>query len=585
MPWSRALGALQLLAVGYLALDGPAARAQSAAARAASYDSLSVIRRARGAQRDFERTRRAYLPLDPDDGRGRCDERIGRFCYWYESTPRTPPPEDSAVGRARERLLDQLAAAATSLPGDDWITGQRVRYLAEQGRADSAVATARRCAGTGWWCDALEGFARHAAADYLGADSAFQRALGGMPPEERCAWTDLTPLLGDEAGAYHERPCTERDSLNERIWWLAQPLYSRAGNDVRTEHFARRVMVRLLQRAASPHGIPWGEDEAELTVRYGWPTHWARAPGRPGQFPEAPVLGREPNPSFWFLPAPVLLEPWEDPTAVVWAPTLEHPATRYAPRYARGFASIEWAQLARFQRGDSTLTIAAFDLSSDSVFAAHPATVALAVVREPKELPVVARPDVAGPAGSAVVASGWRPAAVSLEAIGSDTARAARVRVLTPPDPAGIPPVVSDILLFRPGDGSSENLEGVLPRAFRGGEVPGGRIGLYWEVYAPPDSAAPLEIAVVVTRAGKRRGPVFPLGRPECLVRGVATIVFRWREEPGGTPAGPARSIVLDVSSLRRGRYRVGVEVRAAGAPLGCSSRDFDVVPAKLALR
>lgn len=261
MPRSRSLGPLTTLCVALLALHGPPTRAQSS-------DSLDLLRRSRDAQRDFERLRRANLHRDLDGGSRPCEERIGRFCYWYQPFSQRPP-ESEAIGRARARLLRELAAAGRRLPGDDWILGQRVRYLVEHGRADLAVIVTQACQGTRWWCDALEGFARHAGRDYEGADHAFDRALRGMGAEQRCAWTDLSPLLEDDAGPYRTRPCAERVVLDERIWWLAHPLYSRAGNDLRTEHYARHTMALLLEHAETPYGLPWGVDARELIVRFG----------------------------------------------------------------------------------------------------------------------------------------------------------------------------------------------------------------------------------------------------------------------------------------------------------------------------
>src|SRR5439155_12529719 len=211
-----------------------------------------LLRRARQAQRDFEQTRRANLPAELGAAPHKCDERIGRYCYWYDPFPDSAPPESDIVRQAREHLLDELAALGEQLPGNAWITGQLVRYLTESGRPDSAVITARHCRATRWWCNALEGFARHLAHDYEGADEAFARALRGMPEAERCAWTDLTALLEDGGGGYRALSCAERQSVGERIWWLAWPLYSRHGNDLRTEHYARHTMVLLLEDAETP---------------------------------------------------------------------------------------------------------------------------------------------------------------------------------------------------------------------------------------------------------------------------------------------------------------------------------------------
>ena len=571
MPRSRSLGPLSTLCVALLALHSPPAGAQSA-------DSLDILRRVRHAQGNFERLRRANLHRDLDSGSRPCDARIGRFCYWYEPiSGRTP--ESEAIGRARARLLRDLAAAGGRLPGDDWILGQRVRYLVEQDRADLAIVVTRTCRGTRWWCDALEGFARHAGRDYEGADHAFGRALRGMRAEQRCAWTDLSPLLGDGTRPYRALPCAERVALDERIWWLAHPLYSRAGNDLRTEHYARHTMALLLEHAETPYGLAWGVDARELIVRFGWPTHWSRSFGQPGSLEPPPVTGHEPSPSFWLFPTPVLTEPWSDVTKVHWEPTIERPPARYAPPYATGFAPIARVQFARFRRGDTTLTMAAFDLTPDSVFATHPVDVRLAVARDPATPVVVGRASPTGPLGVAAVRSGWRPVVLSLEAMGVDTGWVAWRRAMAPPDPAGLPPVISDVLLFAPNDVLPKSLEEAGATALRAPAVQvGQRVGLYWEMYGAPDPSAPLQIAVTVTKARSKHEALYPGGRPECPPRVASLVTVRWQEEPGAPSRGAARSIALDLRSLSRGRYVVAIQLSVAGRPRGCSSRELQIV-------
>lgn len=581
MARSRSLGRLSPLCVALLALHEPTARAQSSAPGAAASDSLDLLRRARQAQRNFERIRRGNLRGDLNGGSGPCDERIGRFCYWYEPSLGPPPPELEEVGRARERLLRDLGAAGRRLPGDGWIIGQRVRYLAEHGRADSAVLVAQGCRAARWWCDALAGFGRHVARDYAGAEDAFRRALRKMGEEQRCAWTDLSPLLGNDARSYRALRCSERQWADERIWWLARPLYSRPGNDLRTEHYARHTMALLLEDAETPDGVPSGADTRELIVRFGWPAHWSRSFGRPGSLQPPPVVGYEPSPSFWFLPIPALTAPWADVTELRWDPALERPPARYAPSYAAGFAPIAQVQFARFLRGDTTLTIAAFDLTLDSVFATRPIDIRLAVAKDPATPVVVGPPPPSGPLGVAIVRSNWRPAVLSLEGVevGVDTPWIARRRAMAPRDPAGLPPVVSDILLFVASDVLPESLNAALPGALRAPVVQvGQQVGLYWEMYDAPDSTAPAELAVAVTKARSRDEAPYPVGRAECPARVRSLVTVRWREEPDAPSRGMGRALVLDLRSLSRGHYVVSVQVSMAGEPRGCSSREFRII-------
>jgi hypothetical protein len=548
-------------------------------------DSLDILRDARKAQREFERHRRAHLPYDWDDRSGPCDVRVGRFCYWYEPTDNRPP-EPRAIRRARDRLLRELERAAAQLPGDDWILGQRVRYLVEGRRAGLAIAVARACRATRWWCDALEGFARHAGRDYAGADQAFERALTGMPEKQLCAWTDLSRLLKDSRRfrklplrSAQGRLCEERAALNQRIWWLADPLYSVAGNDLRTEHYSRHTLALLLEDAANPYGVFWSDDMRELLIRFGWPTHWARSFRRSVSLESPPVVGHEADPSFWLFPRPFYTEPWSDVTAVRWEPTMERPPARYAPPYATGLVPITGVQFARFRRGDTTLTIAALDLRSDSAFRAGPIDVSLAVARDPATPVEIGRAPTAGPHRVVTVRSRWRPQVLSLEAIRADTGPIGWRRVIVPPDPAGLAPDVSDILLVSPAGELPRSLGEAAAAALRPAVVRvGQRVGLYWEMYDVTDAGRPLELAVTVTKARSKHETLYPVGRPECPARVASLVTVRWQEEPGSSPRGPARSIALDLRRLSRGRYVVALQLSEAGRPRGCSSREFEIV-------
>jgi len=223
----------------------------------ATPDSGAILRSARRAQAAFESTRTRSLPERPGGWSDICGQRIGRICYWYESDDDedSAPPEPARIREARARLLAALREAGAALPGDEWIVGQRVRYLLEDSQPASAALVAAQCRAALWWCEVLAGLVRHATGDFAAADSTFATALADMPADERCRWGDLSPLLeGELAERYRRLDCDARAAFEARWWWLAQPLYSHAGNDRRTEHFARVVMVRIQEgRRTAPH--------------------------------------------------------------------------------------------------------------------------------------------------------------------------------------------------------------------------------------------------------------------------------------------------------------------------------------------
>jgi hypothetical protein len=572
---------LGLVLVAFPAGSPASAQATAQAARRVVLpDSATNAREARQAQREFETARRAQLPLDIDNSRGPCDASIGRFCYWYR--PAEPPPEPDGIGRARMLLLARLDEAAARWPGDEWIAGQRVRYLAEQGWADSAVAAARDCRTGSWWCAALEGFALHAARDYQSADSVYAVALAVMPRDERCRWTDLSSLLADaDERRYARLSCEEREQLNGRIWWLARPFYSVQGHDLRTEHYARLTVSRMIREASSPHDLSWGDDLLQLVVRYGWPTWWTRPFGRPGAIESPAAIGHEPSPSFWFFADPSVPpdtldgETWREPA---WDPAREGPPGRYAPPYARAFGEIRQAQVARFRRAGGFLTIAAFDLRRDTLFTSAEPKVALALARDPRTPPVVGPALFPRSTGIIAVRSPWPPSVVSLEAKEDAEHRAARLRAVLPGRPGRW---LSDVLLFVPEDELPDSLEIALPLAVRGTDVPAtGQVGLYWETYGEPAGDS-VDVEVKVARAPRRDEAHPALGRAECAPDGKAPVAVRWRD--AAARGRKARAVTVDLSALDPGRYVVGVSVSAAADSVAanpqqaCASRDLEI--------
>src|SRR4051812_5490556 len=160
-------------------------------------DSPKIASRVRSLQVTFERKRRQMLPRFYPGTADRC-LIVGRFCEWHpDLEDSTVPEEGENIRRARNELLRELQKAGASLPGDDWIIGQRLRYLVE-GKDTTALSVARSCLATRWWCDALTGFALHATGQFAAADSAYAAALAGMPADRKCHWLNLAPLLDDD---------------------------------------------------------------------------------------------------------------------------------------------------------------------------------------------------------------------------------------------------------------------------------------------------------------------------------------------------------------------------------------------------
>ena len=169
---------------------------------------------ARQQQDVFERNHRQGLRFYNGGADARCDVDFGgNLCYWNNNGDVPPPDERNDAKIERLELLRTLAQAQAANPADDWVSGMRVRYALEAGQLDTAARAASACAGTAWWCAALQGLAAHVANRHQAASAAFARALAAMPDAQRCTWTDLSWWLEPVSQpAYQAIACAARAS-------------------------------------------------------------------------------------------------------------------------------------------------------------------------------------------------------------------------------------------------------------------------------------------------------------------------------------------------------------------------------------
>jgi hypothetical protein len=542
-------------------------------------DSESTLRSARRAQGQFEAFRRQHLPERYDHPTGPCDLQLGRFCFWYGDQHEDSVPEPPIIREARHRLLAALAEAAISLPGDPWIAGQRARYLVEDGQASQAVTAARECRSSSWWCAALAGFALHAAGRFDDADSAFSAALHSMPDDERCAWYDLTPILPrDIRGRYDRMTCEERAAFESRFWWLAAPLWSRRGNDRRTEHFARLTLSRITSDSRTAYDQRWDDDLREVLLRFGPDVYWTQQPSPYVSAPGPIVTGHERIPAFHFVPSAAALDAPERARPEDWELDARRPEEWYSPVYADRFLPLE-AQVASFRRGDSCIVIAAYNASTSPVLALQGARAALVLARDDGSRVVSQRETrLQGPEVlTATVAC--EPQVLSLEIVPNKGRWVARTRYGMD---LGARNAVSDLLLFEPLDSIAPDLSSVLPRALATTRIPvGGRVGLFWEVHglSPMGETVTTSLTVGPLGGGWLRHTVEALG----IVGRRSTVNLQWDETltPHGTndPTVAQRALTLDLTGLPPGLYRIDLVVTATGrAPL-TTSRNIEIIP------
>jgi hypothetical protein len=536
-------------------------------------DSLNARKRASNMQVWFERVRRANLPARFTGAGNVCDARIGRFCQWNDEDSH-PPTEPKPIREARDRLISSLDSAAARSPNDDWITGQRIRYLVEAGRDSAALVVAESCAGTPWWCDALRGLALHEVGNHAAADSAFDRALQGMPARERCRWTDMSILFDDaQKKRFGKVGCGRNEALAARLWWLADPLLAVPGNDRKSEHYARHAMSLILDGTRAGYGVRWDDDLRELVVRYGWSRYWTLAPGSGPDPHEGAISGHEAAPNYHFFPETAKLDSLTDIGDAAWNLHDQYSAERYSPSAATAFGSLA-PQVVRFRRGDSVEVVAAYDVSTDTAITGAALHTALVLQRDEREQPLISE---------SMSARGWHslmmdssPRLLSLEAWNPEKKRAARTRRSVLPLPRSGSVTLSDILLFDATSPEATDLASILPRALGSQTVAGSRkLGIYWETYglARADSALPVTLTLsrITTGALRRLAESIGLGKR------TAPLSIAWRETPrlGGIAT---RSVVLDLSLIPRGRYRLELDLSPSGAQPVTTTRIIDIL-------
>ncbi len=532
-------------------------------------DSQRVIKDARRRQARFEEVRRRHLPRT-SAGSGPCDERIGRYCLrhsddgdWEET------PDPPAVEQARNALLAHLDSASQLHPGDGWIAGQRVRYNVEARRPQAALAAAGDCrAQESWWCLALAGYALHAARKYPASEHAFDDALARMPDDERCEWTDLSRILdGDLRGRYRNLSCVERDSLQRRILWLADPFFSIPGNELRTEHFSRHVYSRLLRNSESPEGDRWGNDLHRFFVRYGWPVGWERVSVTAAYGGPVPVVSHYGRGAHYFLPT---AEAVDDPSTIAvddWRLDPARPRAGHSPAYSVSALDPLPHEAAIFHRGDSAVVVAAFRLAGDSLTDDVKVRAAFIARGAEREQWSITSDHSVGREGTMVLTVPAAPQLLSLEVLAVEEKRGARSRYGLSADrlnsTAG--PRLSDLLLTYAADSLPDTLEEAIVMARPTNEVVAGeRIGLYWELYDVGPTAEVLTTSLSLVKQGKS------IFRRLVQLVGFASdrppVSLRWQDvSPTGQRMYP-RAVAVDLpEELSRGRYTLTLELLLAG--------------------
>lgn len=566
------------------------------------------------AQSAFESFRFDSLPLEHEHGS--CIQIPRNECYWWEAEPRTPV-EPAATRDRREQLLQLLDSVAVNAPGDRWGVEQRVRYLDEAGRPDSALSAARACRVSTWACDVLVGFALHELGRYLASDSAYGRALARMSPKDRCDWRNVDLLIDDDLShQLAQFPCgnPRRDTLEDRMWYYARTLYSIDGNDSRTEHYARKTMQMILRDAPDVASdsvlrptFPPGERVFESYLRWGWPRGWAKSRsalpalafvlsaglrgGLKGSWALFPSM---PRPGYRYVPPASVLDDPSTSDSSGWflkqtsAPNARPglrvtengkeiwridpvrppiPIARYAPPYAKSLTPLEH-QKAMFRRGDSALVVMAYDSRAAKPLAGGVLTAALVVT--PNVTPPVGYAKIAhaAPATGVLIATApWGPLLMSAEVYALDKQAVARARYgISPPVAVGTRVTLSDLLLYKPYGTFPASVEDAAPHALTTERLMANeKLGVYWESYGTDPGGEKIKVSLTVLREAPEAGIAERLTELLKPAREATPVVVSVEDLSALGKSVTPRALEVDISTLKKGTYIVQLEEEVTG--------------------
>jgi hypothetical protein len=520
-------------------------------------------------------------------------------------------PQDEALAQ----LLGAIDAARRASPRDLWIHAMAVRYHALAGDYDEVAALAEACPAERWRCLMFAGFAQHLLKDFVIAERVFGDALAAMPEAEQCRWNDIGFMLDDDAAKrYAKLSCRDRAAFEARVWWLADPLYLRPGNDRRTEHLARHVALYLLEQDMGPLDTRVRESVIAMGVGLDQArVRSMRSDGRLMSAPSAQVRAGIYNPA----PYPQLLYSFFPSNAAIASPmrivpedsvlipvtqdrrvssrrdsmtvtgnqtltatyTLAYPILReqhFGPELA--YIPIWDYQVSYLSRGDSALVLGAVDLgldqrTKDGLPVSREMRAAMVMTRSEDDPPRVVAADSLSRRLRFMAIAPRDSALVSIEVVTARDASAGRVRLGTglpvrPRAANGAPQRVSlsDLVMFtvREGAGPPTTFDAVRTAMLGTTHLTAdGPLGIYWEIHgiASTDSAA---ITLAVRRGDARNGRT-RIARTIPVDDASKTVKHtRWMQ-PDGPSEIASHALHLPLDKMPPGVYTLELSVRVPG--------------------
>jgi|GEM_PF-2292846 len=538
-----------------------------------------------------------------------------------------PPNIREPLRRERETLITLLVNAQAKYPNDEWIAGQAFRFILDQRSPARALRAAESCQTTEKFCSALMGLALAQSGKIAAAEKQF-RVIDSLETLQTdrvgapCIHAEILLLIppGDRTNVMRGS-CTEQQMFVERLWWLADPLWSVPGNERYLAHASRRFHGSLRAVLDRDERYTWarlggGEAFRELLVRYGWPayTYW---PGVQLEEEINKVRENPARPRFLFPPY-TAVEYSTDRTALIPAIAAIQQPFRSVPEHwdlrMKDPGAIDtwwpqehmmlWMQLHQLPSGqqvqwrrDSTIV---FGMTVDNpLFALDtagrgPSPAALVASTGSQDLRLLARTTVEQ--GQALRLRGQfapQPLVMSAE-IAARTQRepAHRLRFGLHPDPSLQTMKAGEVAISQPVFMSVASREAALPNnadaasLFMTGRLEFSRsesLALFWESYGfSPDDSVQFELRI-------NRNDDVNFARRVGAALGVASalrdsVSIRWAEadaRSGGASillaAKPVigRAVALDVNALPAGTYIVSMEMRGKNGQVARNDRPF----------
>lgn len=485
----------------------------------------------------------------------------------------------------RTELIRQLDSLARSLPSDEWLVGQRIRYLDEAGRNEEALTAARECRSYGWWCHALEGFALHQLGRYAKAEVAWDSTLAQMSAPMRCLWTDIALYLDDDTRRQYSRNACgspQREAFERRTWWLSRARYGLDGNDSRSEHFARTTYGEFLRAAPSVYvRLRRGRAGTAAALRL-VAALVARTRRPDGRRRTAASQHHRPrsSPAYRYIPPYYVLTSPVTSDSTDWAVQLPPVVARYQPPYAKHLYMLEH-QKGLFRRGDTALVVLAYDVTKVERLRGTTLEAALIATPtgDPQQNQTIRR---AAPArGTPIVRAPWGPLLMSAEIAAPDSSTLVRARYgIRPPLATGTRVSLSDLLFYEPYGDFPTSIEEALPHALPTQVVRSSqKLGVFWEAYGTNPDGEQMTISLTVVTDSEEAGAVRRAARALRLARESAPVSITVTDVSARGSSRSARALELDISTLRRGEYLVQLEVTVAGQYSIRADRRMVVIP------